>query len=46
MDYIKASAFAFYLINGSNLIGFIESSKAENVCKFLAKIVEQNQGKV
>ena len=42
MDYIKANAFAFYSINGRNLIDFRESSKAENVCDFLVKIVEQN----
>jgi transposase len=44
-DYIKANAFAFYSINGRNLIDFMESSKAENVCEFLEKIVEQNSGK-
>lgn len=44
-DYIKANAFAFYSINGRNLIDFMESSKAENVCEFLEKIVEQNPGK-
>jgi transposase len=41
-DYIKANAFAFYSINGRNLIDFMESSKAENVCEFLVKIAEQN----
>ena len=41
-DYIKANAFAFYSINGNSLINFMESSKAENVCEFLVKIVEQN----
>ena len=44
-DYIKANAFAFYSINGSNFIDFMESSKAENVYEFLIKIVEQNPGK-
>ena len=44
-DYIKANAFVFYSINGSNLIDFMESLKAENVCEFLVKIVEQNPGK-
>lgn len=44
-DYIKANAFAFYSINGNNLIDFMESSKAENVCEFLEKIVKQNPGK-
>lgn len=44
-DYIKANAFAFYSINGNNLIDFMESSKAENVCEFLVKIVEQNPEK-
>lgn len=44
-DYIKANAFAFYSINGRNFIDFMESSKAENVCEFLEKIVEQNLGK-
>jgi transposase len=44
-DNIKANAFAFYSINGNNLIDFMESSKAENVCEFLAKIVEQNTEK-
>ena len=45
MDYIKANVFAFYSINGSNLIDFMESSKAENVCEFLEKIVKQNPEK-
>lgn len=45
MDYIKSNAFAFYSINGSNVIDFMESSKAENVCEFLVKIAEQNPGK-
>ena len=44
-DYIKANAFAFYSINGSNLIDFMGSSKAEDVCEFLVKIVEQNPGR-
>ncbi len=44
-DYIKANAFAFYSINGSNFIDFMESSKTENVYEFLIKIVEQNPGK-
>ena len=44
-DYIKANAFAFYSINGNNLIDFMKSSKAENVCEFLGKIVEQNPRK-
>jgi len=44
-DYIKANAFAFYSINGRNLIHFMESSKAEDVCEFLGKIVEQNPRK-
>jgi transposase len=44
-DNIKANAFAFYSINGNNLIDFMESSKAENVCEFLVKIVEQNPEK-
>jgi transposase len=44
-DYIKANAFAFYSINGNNLISFMESSKAESVCKFLEKIAEQNPKK-
>jgi len=43
--YIKANAFAFYSINGNNLIDFMESSNAENVCDFLVKIVEQNPEK-
>ena len=45
MDYIKSNAFAFYSINGNNFIDFMESSKAENVCEFLEKIVEYNQKK-
>ena len=45
-DYIKANAFAFYSINGNNLIDFKESSKAESVCEFLEKIVEENKGKI
>jgi len=44
-DYIKSNAFAFYSINGSSVIDFMESSKAENVCEFLEKIVEYNQKK-
>jgi transposase len=44
-DYVKSNAFAFYSINGSNFIDFMESSKAENVCEFLEKIVECNQKK-
>jgi transposase len=44
-DYVKANAFAFYSINGKNLIDFMESSKAENVCEFLMKIAEQNPRK-
>lgn len=44
-DYVKSNAFAFYSINGSNFIDFMESSKAENVCEFLEKIVEYNQKK-
>lgn len=44
-DYIKANAFAFYSINGNNFIDFMESSKAEDVCEFLEKIVEQNSRK-
>jgi len=34
-DYIKANAFAFYSINGNNIIDFKESSKAENDVNFL-----------
>lgn len=44
-DYIKANAFAFYSINGNNLIDFMESSKAENVCQFLEEIQKQNPGR-
>jgi putative transposase len=44
-DYIKANAFAFYSINGNNLIDFKESSKTESICEFLEKIVEQNPKK-
>jgi putative transposase len=45
-DYIKANAFAFYSINGSNLINFKESSKAESICEFLEEIVGENRGKI
>ena len=45
MDYIKANAFAFYSINRNNCIDFKDSSKAESVCEFLEKIVEENKGK-
>jgi putative transposase len=45
-DYIKANAFAFYSLNGNNLIEFKDCSKAENVCEFLEKIVEENKGKI
>lgn len=45
MDYLKANTFAFYSINGNNFTDFMESSKAENVCEFLVKIVEQNPRK-
>ncbi|MDD4749880.1 MAG: IS630 family transposase [Methanosarcinaceae archaeon] len=44
-DYIKANAFAFYSINGKNLIDFKDCSKAECVCEFLGRIVEQNKNK-
>lgn len=44
-DYIKANAFAFYSINGNNLIDFKDCSKAEYVCEFLEKIVEKNEKK-
>ncbi len=44
-NYIKANAFAFYSINGRNFIDFMESSRTENVCEFLKKIVEQNPKK-
>jgi putative transposase len=43
---IKANAFAFYSINGNNLIDFKDCSNAENVCEFLEKIVEENKGKI
>jgi putative transposase len=45
-DYIKANAFAFYSLNGNNIIEFKDSSKAESVCEFLEKIVEENKGKI
>lgn len=45
-DYIKANAFAFYSLNGNNLIEFENCSKAENVCEFLEKIMEENKGKI
>lgn len=45
-DYIKANAFAFYSINGNNCIDFKDSSKAESVCEFLEKVVEENKGKI
>jgi putative transposase len=45
-ENIKANAFAFYSINGNNLIDFKDCSKAENVCEFLEKIVEENKGKI
>ncbi len=45
-DYIKANAFAFYSINGNNLIEFKDCSKAESVCEFLEKIVKENKGKI
>ena len=44
-DYIKVNTFAFYSINGNNLIDFMESSKAEYLCEFLGKIVEHNPRK-
>ena len=44
--YLKANAFAFYSLNGNNIIEFKDSSKAENVCDFLEKIVEENKGKI
>lgn len=43
--YIKANAFAFYSFNGNNFMNFMESSRAESVCEFLEKIVEENKGK-
>jgi len=45
-DYIKANAFAFYSLNGNNLIEFKDCSRAESVCEFLEKIVEENKGKI
>ena len=45
-DYVKANAFAFYSLNGNNIIEFKDSSKAESVCEFLDKIVEKNKGKI
>lgn len=45
-DYIKANAFAFYSLNGNNLIEFEDCSKAENVSEFLEKIVKENKGKI
>jgi putative transposase len=45
-DHIKANAFAFYSINGNNLIDFKESSKTESICEFLEKIVENNKKKI
>jgi putative transposase len=45
-DYIKANAFAFYSINGNNLIDFKESSKAESICEFLEEIAEKNKKKI
>jgi putative transposase len=45
-ENIKANAFAFYSIKGNNLIDFKDCSKAENVCEFLKKIVEENKGKI
>jgi len=44
-DYIKANAFAFYSINGNNVIDFKDNSKAESICEFLEKIVENNKKK-
>jgi putative transposase len=45
-DYIKANAFAFYSLNGNNLIEFKDCSRAENLCEFLEKITEENKGKI
>jgi len=45
-DYVKANAFAFYSLNGNNIIEFKDSSKAESVCEFLEKIEEENKGKI
>ena len=44
--YIKANAFAFYSLNGNNLIEFKDCSKSENVCGFLEKIVQENNGRI
>lgn len=45
-DHIKANSFAFYSINGNNLIDFKENSKAESVCEFFEKIMEKNKKKI
>ncbi|ADI73546.1 Integrase catalytic region (plasmid) [Methanohalobium evestigatum Z-7303] len=44
-DYIKANAFAFYSINGNNLIEFKDSSKSDDVCEFLEEISRINHGR-
>lgn len=42
---IKANAFGFYSINGTNVIDFKECSKSQSVCEFLEHIRNKNQGR-
>lgn len=39
----QANAFAFYSINGNDLIDFKDSSKAESIYEFLEKIVKETK---
>ena len=44
-DYIKANAFAFYSINGSNLIDFMGSSKQKMYVNSWKKLWNKIQGR-
>jgi transposase len=40
---MKANANGFYAMNGKSIIDFTDNSKAEDVCKFLEKIKDENK---
>jgi hypothetical protein len=41
---MKANANAFYARNGNSVIDFKKISKAKDVCEFLERIKEENDG--
>lgn len=42
---MKANAFAYFSINGNNVIDFKENSKAGSVCEFLEYVEKENSDK-